>query len=117
MLEGTIIIGDKVFSAKLALTPREQEFGLMFHDWPPPVMAFPYDSPGVRKFWMKNTKTPLDIVFCLGDEIISIEKGEPLSTLLVGPNSPCDLVVEFPFGTCKSQDIYTGDNIFLKYPE
>jgi uncharacterized membrane protein (UPF0127 family) len=112
-----INIAGKKVPTKLAITQEEQEVGLMYQKWPPPVMSFIYASPRINKFWMKNTKTPLDIVFCLKNKIVSICSGEPYSTALIGDNRISDLVVEFPAGTCKSFDVKIGDEIGLEYSE
>lgn len=82
-----IFINGKKFPTKVAITEEEQQKGLMYVSWPPPVMVFPYQKSGQRKFWMKNTISPLDIVFCNDNKIIKIVKGEPLSTMMVGPES------------------------------
>ena len=97
----------------LAITAQEQEQGLMGAPWPPPVMSFVYDQPRFQKYWMKNTPSPLDIVFCLAGRITSIQKGEPYSTKLIGDHIPSDLVIEFPYGTCEAKNITIGDRIKL----
>ena len=109
-----VVIGKKSFPALVAITSEEQNQGLMWKKWPPPVMAFP-SNPQVRKFWMKNTPSPLDIVFCRGNRIISICKGEPFSTSLIGPDDATDLVIEFPAGTIESIGVGVGDAATLKY--
>ena len=110
-----IIIGDKQFDTLVAITDKEAAQGLMFKSWPPPVMAFPCKSCSVRKFWMKNTTSPLDIVFCRQGQIIGIFEGEPLSLENVGPDEPSDLILEFPRGTMKKNNIVVGDPVKLSY--
>lgn len=109
-----IFINGKKFPTKVAITEEEQQKGLMYVSWPPPVMVFPYQKSGQRKFWMKNTISPLDIVFCNDNKIIKIVKGEPLSTMMVGPEDPSDFVIELPAGTCQKYDFQPGQNIFFK---
>lgn len=99
----------------VALTLEEHQKGLMFQQWPPPVMSFPYKSAGVRKFWMKNTPSPLDIIFCRGGKVIEVVAGEPHNTTLVGPEQPVDLVVELPRGLAEQNGIRTGSNLELRY--
>ena len=111
----TITVNGVDFKAVAAITPLEQSYGLMYHKWPPPVMFFPYKDASVRKFWMKNTVSPLDIVFCRDNKIISIVAGDPLSTAMIGPNEPCDLVVEFPKGTVEENNFCIGDTVSFKY--
>lgn len=106
-------IGTYQLETILAVTADEQERGLMHHAWPPPVMSFVYSKPGINRFWMKNTPSPLDIVFSLNGQITNICKGEPNSTALIGAWEPSDLVVELPYGTCEKIGINIGDNIGL----
>jgi uncharacterized membrane protein (UPF0127 family) len=112
-----IKISDKKFETLLALTSYEQELGLMGKPWPPPVMSFVYSRPQINKFWMRNTPSPLDIVFSNNNVIISICTGEPYSTKIIGEDKTSDLVVEFPAGTCKANNINIGDMIELECSE
>jgi uncharacterized protein len=110
------VAGIKV-STLLAMTADEQERGLMYQKWPPPIMSFVYASPRINKFWMHKTPSPLDIVFCLNNKIISICSGEPYSTKIIGDDRLSDLVVEFPAGTCNAYNIKIGDPIELECSE
>lgn len=109
-----VFIKNIEFPTLVALTWQEQERGLMWKSWPPPVMCFPYKEAVVRKFWMKNTISPLDIVFCRENKIIAICQGTPLSTDQIGPEMPSDLVVELPAGTVSAHGIQVGDDVGLK---
>jgi len=110
-----IIINGKQFNTLVAITGDEVAKGLMFKSWPPPVMSFPFAKTSVRKFWMKNTISPLDIIFCRDGKVIGVFAGKPLSLDNVGPDEPCDLVVELPAGTAKSHNILVGDPVKLSY--
>jgi uncharacterized membrane protein (UPF0127 family) len=98
----------------LAISEQEQRIGLMHREKLPPSMSFIYNYPKINKFWMHNTPKALDIVFCLDGKIISIAKGEPFSTTLIGPESLSNLVVEFPYGSCQQMQIKEGDAIELQ---
>lgn len=116
MRQGYLQIGDNVFNTLLAISSDEQSKGLMYESWPPPVMSFVYAFPKITYFWMKNTPSPLDIVFCCDNKIQKICKGEPLSTSLLGHDEPSDLIVELPFGTINSLDVKEGYSIELFNP-
>jgi uncharacterized membrane protein (UPF0127 family) len=103
------------FSTLVAVTAAEQERGLMGIKWPPPVMCFPYKRAEVRKFWMKNTISPLDIVFCNDHRVVGIYRGEPLSNAMIGPEQPSDLVVELPAGTVEEHGIRVGQPVSVNY--
>jgi uncharacterized membrane protein (UPF0127 family) len=110
-----IIVGTHSFSTLVAVSSEEQAQGLMWQKWPPPIMSFPFAKASIKKFWMKNTPSPLDIVFVKDSQIVKIESGEPFSTKCVGPNQPVDMVVEFPAGTCKSLGIDVGTVVRKKF--
>lgn len=114
MMMDKVAIGDHEFETIVAITDEEQQRGLMFVKWPPPVMSFPVVTAQVRQFWMKNTQVPLDIVFCRDNVVVAICEGEPYSTKMVGPRCPTDLVVELPHGTVDACGIQPGDSVRLK---
>ncbi len=108
-----VIIGEHQFDTLIASTLEEQIRGLMFQKWPPPVMSFPYKTAEIRKFWMKNTISPLDIIFCRAGTIVGIFEGVPMSTVCVGPNEPTDLVIELPRGSAEKFGIHAGDSVTI----
>ena len=110
-----ILIGKHTFTTLVAISEEEHIQGLMGKPWPPPVMIFPYKEAEHRKFWMHKTVSPLDIIFCRSNRIIGIFEGKPMSTALVGPNEPSDLVIELPLGTAKNCGINIGDEVNIKY--
>lgn len=113
MKSSTLFVKGIKFPTLLAVSEQEQRKGLMNEQNLPPSMSFVYDYPKVNKFWMHNTPKPLDIVFCREGKIISISKGEPFSTALIGPDAATDLVIEFPYGTCHQMQIKEGDEVEL----
>jgi uncharacterized membrane protein (UPF0127 family) len=117
MKEGYIYISNNIFPTLLAISEDEQTIGLMGQDWPPPIMSFIYADPKVNRFWMKNTPSPLDIVFCCNGEITQICKGEPFSTSVVGDYRNSDLVIEFPYGTVVTSQIKLGHKVGLVKPD
>lgn len=108
MQKGYVYIGDNVFTTFIAISEKDQQHGLMNVNWPPPVMSFVYASPQINKFWMKNTPSPLDIIFCCNGKVLEIYKGEPYSTSIIGSNKYSDLVIELPFGTTINSGIKLG---------
>lgn len=110
-----VVIAGKKYKTLLAITEEEQIHGLMHRPWPPPIMSFPMKEASIHKFWMKDTPSALDILFCKNNSIISIEAGIPFSMKFVGPNSKTDLIVEMPLGTIDKHGIKIGDSIELRY--
>jgi len=110
-----IVIAGSKFEALVALTHDEQAVGLMYRDPPLPAMVFPYPTQKINKFWMQNTKQALDILFCLDSKVVSICKGMPYSTSIIGSDTPSDLVIELPAGTCALNGIKVGDSARPQY--
>ena len=113
MKTGFISVGDSVLEALLAVSEHEQQRGLMFVEQPVPYMAFLYNEPRVNKFWMQNTPSDLDIVFCYKNKVSQIHHGKPFSTQTIGNNEFSDLVIELPFGTCREMGIKIGSSAQL----
>lgn len=116
MKEGYIYIANNIMPTLLAISQDEQSRGLMYMEWPPPIMSFIYASPGINKFWMKNTPSPLDIVFCNNNIITQICVGIPHSTQVIGGDNLSDLIIELPYGTVKSSGIKLGNEAGLIRP-
>lgn len=112
-LKDKIIINGYEFHTAVAVTEDEHINGLMFKT-KAFVMSFPYDTLAIRKFWMKNTQVPLDIIFCLNKKVINICYGKPYCEDFIGPNEPTDLVIEMPMGFAKQYNINSGDAVKLQ---
>lgn len=116
MEQGHLYIDQSIYPTLLAISEAEQERGLMYQKYPPPVMSFIYSAPKVCKFWMKNTPSPLDILFCKSGQVIDICKGEPHSTKTIGGDYLTDLVIELPYGTAQKENIEIGSRVGLVKP-
>lgn len=115
MEQGYIYLHNNILPTLLAISAEEQEKGLMHQEWPPPVMSFIYAFPSVNRFWMKNTPSPLDIVFCHKGKIAEICYGEPNSTQVVG-SQLSDLVIELPYGSVESIGLKVGQSVGVVKP-
>ena len=101
------------FTVELALTPAEQQRGMMDRQSlaPDRGMLFVYERPEYRSFWMKNTYIPLDIIYIGGDgRILSIEADTiPLSIEPYPSLDPALLVLELAGGRAAELGIEPGD--------
>lgn len=113
---GYVSINDNIFSTLLALSEEEQQQGLMWQEWMPPIMSFVYAQPRINKFWMHNTPSPLDLVFCYNNQITQIHRGTPFSTEMIGDNTFSDLIIEYPAGMVKDAGIQIGQKVKLFKP-
>lgn len=104
-----------LFSAEVAITPEQQEYGLMFREAlaPDAAMLFVYDPPQMVSFWMKNTRLPLDMLFLRADgEIVKIiPRAEPYDLTPKNSDQPVGGVVEINGGEAEQLGIAVGDRV------
>lgn len=104
-------------NCEIARTVFEKMKGLMNRTYLPSDsgMLFQFLLPGIRFFWMKNVKIPLDIIFVNRHlEIISIYEA-PVKKGFFYKNywskGFCKYVIETNIGFCKKNNIKSGDKI------
>ena len=111
--------GRHVFQAEVADTAAKQERGLMYRTdlKPDDGMLFapypPGGPPKVANFWMKNTPTPLDIVFIRQDGTIAhiAENTVPFSQDIVSSGEPVTAVLELVGGRTAETGVSEGDKV------
>jgi uncharacterized protein len=110
--------GPRRFVVELALTPQEQEQGLMFRRELAADAGMLFDFGTVRPavFWMKNTLIPLDMLFIAADGRIADihERAVPLSEATIAASVPVRAVLEVNGGTVARLGINLGD--VVHYP-
>lgn len=102
-------IGNKEYKVKVAETEEEQSKGLQGIDSLPndEGMLFIFEKPQTVGFWMEDTKIPLDIIFINeDDEVISIYKGEPMSTSIAEEDN-----VKYVLEVNQNSGISEGDEV------
>lgn len=106
--------GDVNVSVEITDTPIEHARGLMFR---PPLpqgrgMLFVMEDEALQVFWMKNTPSPLDIIFAAKDgSIVSIKQGQPLSEAQIPSEKPAMFVLEVAQGETARLGIRPGDRM------
>jgi uncharacterized membrane protein (UPF0127 family) len=109
--------GSKVdFTVELALTPKDQERGLMNRTElaDDAGMLFVFPGPEAEHpFWMKNTLIPLDMIFIRKDGTIHHihENAVPNDLTSISSNGPVGAVLEVKGGTAKRLGIKAGDKV------
>jgi uncharacterized membrane protein (UPF0127 family) len=98
---------------KVALTPKEQQIGLMYQE-NPGCMTFLYPSSKIRKFWMKNTPCNLLILFYQNNSLVDSVAGMAYNETSIGPDKPTNKVIEIPLFLAKNLSITNKSNIDLK---
>ena len=112
--------GSHVFKVEVARTPADQEKGLMFRTDIPKeggMIFTPYPADGSppreASFWMKNTPSPLDIIFIRPDGTIAAiaENTVPFSETPVASGEPVNAVLEISGGRSAELGIVEGDKV------
>lgn len=105
------------FNVEFAITPQERAQGLMGRDKLGPYegMVFIFPKEALRRFWMKDTKLPLDILFFDKDlTLISVFEGaEPYSLDSISSLIPAQYVLEIPAGTMENFGLAIGNQMRL----
>lgn len=110
-------IGKTKIKAELAILPEERQRGLMFRKKMEPgtgmLFIFEYGTP--QKFWMKNTKIPLDIgYFSPQGKLMEIHTAKPFDLNGVPSRSKnIQFVLELNLHDFRNQKINIGDRLDL----
>lgn len=115
--------GKHAFKVEVADTEASQQRGLMFRTDIPKdggmlFAPYPPDGSGPREasFWMKNTPSPLDIIFIRADGTIAriAENTVPFSEAPVPSGEPVAAVLELNGGRSAELGIAEGDKVTWK---
>jgi hypothetical protein len=97
---------------ELARTGQEHGRGLMFREHldPDAGMLFLYENEDIRRFWMRNTLIPLDMLFISGDHrVVGIVKNaEPQTDTVRQVDRPSQFVLEVNGGFAATNGITVG---------
>lgn len=103
------------FMVEMALTPAQQEVGLMFRPTVPADggMLFDWVQPRQSNMWMRNTVSPLDMLFVNEDGTIRrvVEDTVPQSLAVIDSQGPVRATIELAAGTAKHLGIRPGDHV------
>ncbi len=103
------------FNVEMALTPDQQETGLMFRENIPEDggMLFDWGAPRDSAMWMRNTVSSLDMVFIAADGTIRriAENTTPRSLATIESGGPVRATLELRAGTARRLGIHVGDKV------
>ncbi len=107
--------GSHNFKVEVARTEEEQERGLMFRTSiaPDGGMLFPFDSPRIASFWMKNCPIPQDWLFIRADGTVAklAENTVPYSLDPITSGEPVIAVLEIAGGRAAELGIAEDDKV------
>ena len=119
--EPYVVLKGERFTVELADTADKQALGLMFRDHLPDDhgMLFRFPREGMRSFWMKNTRIPLDILYFDADlRLVSVaENAQPcrIPRCRNYPSAaPAKYVLELNAGTAAELGLEPGDALELR---
>lgn len=84
------------------------------------AMVFIFEKPDYHRFWMKDMKFPIDLIFIKGNKIVKIYASAPILKTSVhdipiySPDSPVDKVLEINAGLSKKFNFKIGDIVEFK---
>lgn len=103
------------FRIELALSPDQQQQGLMFRRElaADAGMLFIYRPRQMVSMWMRNTMIPLDMLFIAEDGVIVkvVERTVPLSLATISSDRPVRAVLEVNGGTAARLRLAPGDRV------
>ncbi len=107
--------GTHHFTVEVARTPEQQGQGLMFRAALAADMGmiFPFPSPRMASFWMRNTLIPLDMIFIRADGTIARIAADtvPHSEESMSSGEPVAAVLEIKGGRAAELGIREGDRV------
>lgn len=115
----TVRIDGVVVSVEIAKTSQEKQQGLCCRDSLPENqgMLFVYEKPGDYRFWMKDTRIPLDMYWISSEKkIVHIEESVQPSSFPKQFESGfrAQFVLETNAGFAKKHNIQVGDTVEFK---
>jgi uncharacterized membrane protein (UPF0127 family) len=109
-------IGNQQFTLELALTPSEQETGLMHRDHldADHGMLFIFSDEKERTFWNHDVSFPLDLVFLdAGQRVVSIKRLETYSEKDVSSDVPAEYAIELNAGMANQTGLKIGTQLAI----
>lgn len=114
-------INGNSFELLFAKTEGDRQVGLSKYDKldSGKGMLFLFEKPGYYRFWMKDMKFPIDIIFIKDDKILKIvdsakviKENTPLTIYFT--DKPIDKVLEINAGLSKKYNFKIGEKVELR---
>lgn len=104
-----------VFDVEIADTPEKHKTGLMHRDSLPKNtgMLFVFKEATSPKFWMKDTKIRIDMIYLSEDGVVNgiLENAVPFDETPISSPAPVLAVLEIAGGSSKTLGIARGDKV------
>jgi uncharacterized membrane protein (UPF0127 family) len=117
----TVKIANQMIQLEVAKTEVQQSMGLMYrkelaanHG-----MVFPFKTPRITGFWMKNCLINLDMLFLRNGKVVEIAHNVPPCKVepcaVYGARVPVDQVIELRGGRAIELGVKVGDRLLVQY--
>jgi len=114
--ETTLRIGDVPVTAEVADTDKTRQVGLMYRDSMPENhgMIFIFEEPDFRRFYMKNTRIPLDIAYIRDDGTVDqVKQMKPYSMEIIHSQHKVRYALEMNQGWFRKHGFGPGTRVDL----
>ena len=109
-------IGAERFDLEMAVSPHDQEVGLMHRDSldPDHGMIFPFPMEQTQRFWNHDVHFPLDLIFLgASANVVSLKHMDAYNEKTVASDAPAQYVIELNAGTVARLGVKVGDHLDL----
>jgi uncharacterized membrane protein (UPF0127 family) len=109
-------IGSGHFDLEMAISPHDQEVGLMHRDGldSDHGMIFINSEEKPQTFWNHDVHFPLDLIFVgTGGSIVSLKHMDAYNDKAVASDAPAQYVIELNAGTAARLGVKVGDRLDL----
>ena len=84
-------------------------------------MLFVFDEPSAYRFWNRDMRFPIDMLWILNDRVVDLYEHLPTyaaeKDFTVTPQAPANFILEVPDGFIKENTIHIGDTIIYESEE
>ena len=116
----TVVINGQKIEVELAKTNEQKTLGLSQHDSLPPDQGrlFVYSQYLIPKYWMKDMKFPIDIIWIKDDMVVGYEKnlqpaGDIFNIPTYQPKTFINYVLEVNAGWADQSGVKIGDELLF----
>jgi uncharacterized membrane protein (UPF0127 family) len=107
-------LGSEQFVLEIAADGESRERGLMRRDSMPDNhgMIFVFSNADVLKFWMKDTRIPLDIVYVgANGDVVAVKQMKPYDRSTTSSDAPAKWAIELNQGTAMRAGVKVGQSL------
>lgn len=109
-------IGSQTFTLEIAISPHDQEVGLMHRSAlnADRGMIFVFPDEQVRHFWNHDVHFPLDMVFLdAAGKVVSIQHMDAFNDKTVSSDEPAEYAIELASGTAAHLGLADGQSLTI----